>query len=148
MGDKRLKKGDQVVMHTCIEASDPKNAGRIWTCKTDEFTRGKGVYKQSSVFLEGYSGSFAPEFLQKVDLSEKEAEVKELLQEYEYSKKQAIFWNDKAVERKEENSRLRKALEDIQGLTAFDHTDLYWKGSEAVRIAREALRDTHKKGEE
>lgn len=64
----KLKKGDWVVMHTCIEATDPNNYGKLWQCKTDQFTRGKGVYAQDSVFLEGYSGSFAPEFLQKVNL--------------------------------------------------------------------------------
>lgn len=68
MKEVKLKKGDWVVMHTCIEATNPENYGKLWQCKTDQFTRGKGVYAQDSVFLEGYSGSFAPEFLQKVNL--------------------------------------------------------------------------------
>lgn len=61
--EKKLKKGERVVMHTCIESEE--EPGKIWTCKSDQFTRGKGVFAQDSVFLEGYSGSFAPEFLQR-----------------------------------------------------------------------------------
>lgn len=63
-----LKQGDNVVMHTCIEAE--KYNGKIWTCKTDEYTKGEGVYKQNLVFLEGFSGCFATEYLQKINLSE------------------------------------------------------------------------------
>lgn len=63
-----LKKGDLVVMHTCIEARNPKYYGKLWRCKTDEFSRGEGVYEQHSVFLEGFRGSFAAEYLQKVDI--------------------------------------------------------------------------------
>ncbi|MFB5761044.1 hypothetical protein [Paenibacillus medicaginis] len=66
----KLKKGDKVVMHTCLEHDNPDHFGKIWTCSSDQFTRGKGVYAQDSVFLEGYSGSFAPEFLQKVNVDE------------------------------------------------------------------------------
>lgn len=70
-----LKKGDLVVMHTCIEARNPKYHGKLWRCKTDEFSRGEGVYEQHSVFLEGFRGSFAAEYLQKVDIDTlKEAE--------------------------------------------------------------------------
>ncbi|CAJ1315943.1 hypothetical protein [Paenibacillus nuruki] len=68
MSTDKLKKGDQVVMHTCIEAET--HAGHIWTCRGDQFTRGTGVYAQDSVFLEGFSGSFAPEFLQKVNVED------------------------------------------------------------------------------
>jgi hypothetical protein len=61
----KLKKGDKVVMHTCMEA--PYHHGRIWTCDTDEFeTNGR---KYGLVFLEGFSGSFATEYLQYVDVS-------------------------------------------------------------------------------
>jgi hypothetical protein len=38
-----FKKGDKVVMHTCVEAK--RYDGEIWTCKTDEYTTGEGVYK-------------------------------------------------------------------------------------------------------
>ncbi|MEK8212524.1 hypothetical protein [Paenibacillus sp. FSL L8-0463] len=82
MADGKLKQGDRVVMHSCIEAEDPNNYGKVWTCRTDQFTRGKGMTAQDSVFLEGYGSSFAPEFLQKVSLpSEDErilAELKEM----------------------------------------------------------------------
>ena len=62
-----LKKGDKVVMHTCMESENPKYAGKIWTCKTDAF-RHKGHY-YCSIFLEGFSGSFSAEYLQIVALS-------------------------------------------------------------------------------
>jgi len=61
-----LKKGDYVVMHTCMEASNPKYAGKIWTCRSDAF-RPKG-HDYCSIFLEGFSGSFSAEYLQKVDV--------------------------------------------------------------------------------
>ncbi len=64
----KLKKGDWVVMHTCGEATDPDNYGKLWRCKTDEYTKGQGVYEQNLVFLEGFSGCFSTEFLQKVNL--------------------------------------------------------------------------------
>lgn len=59
-----LKKDDQVVMHTCIEAKNPNNYGRIWTCLTDEFT---SEGEQQVVLLKGFSGYFLTEFLQKVE---------------------------------------------------------------------------------
>lgn len=80
-----LKKGELVVMHTCIESRNPKYEGKLWRCKTDQFTRGEGVYAQDSVFLEGFTGSFAPEYLQRVDvvplLAEKEETIERLKQQ-------------------------------------------------------------------
>ncbi|WP_315674464.1 hypothetical protein [Clostridium sp. 19966] len=62
-----LRKGDKVVMHTCGE-SEGENYGKVWTCRTDEFMHeGKNPY--GLVFLEGFSGSFATEFLQKIDFN-------------------------------------------------------------------------------
>jgi hypothetical protein len=61
----KLRKGDKVVMHTCMEA--PYHHGRIWTCQTDEFEANGREY--GLVFLEGFSGSFATEYLQYVDVS-------------------------------------------------------------------------------
>lgn len=61
-----LKKGDKVVMHTCMEALNPENFGKIWTCRTDE-----KEYSWTStkvIFLEGFSGCFSVEFLQKVNI--------------------------------------------------------------------------------
>ncbi|MEK4474315.1 hypothetical protein NSQ91_13955 [Paenibacillus sp. FSL R7-0048] len=77
--EKKLKKGERVVMHTCIESEE--EPGKIWTCKSDQFTRGKGVFAQDSVFLEGYSGSFAPEFLQKVALPSEDERMLAALEE-------------------------------------------------------------------
>ncbi|MED3219454.1 hypothetical protein P4380_24300 [Bacillus thuringiensis] len=50
-------------MHTCDEANHYN--GQVWTCKTDEFITGKGKYKQSLVFLDGFSGSFLAKYLRK-----------------------------------------------------------------------------------
>lgn len=61
-----LKQGDKVVIHTCLESE--RYNGKIWTCKTDEFIRGEGVYKQNLIFLEGFSGSFSTDYLQKVNI--------------------------------------------------------------------------------
>ncbi len=61
----KLRKGDKVVMHTCMEA--PYHHGRIWTCQTDEF-EANGM-KYGLIFLEGFSGSFATDYLQYVDVS-------------------------------------------------------------------------------
>lgn len=61
---KKLKKGDQVVMHSCGEAEHYN--GKVWTCERDEFSRGKGMFKQNLVFLEGFSGTFLTEYLQRV----------------------------------------------------------------------------------
>ncbi|QYK62609.1 hypothetical protein [Paenibacillus sp. S25] len=63
----KLQKGDQVVMHTCMEHDHPDNFGKIWTCRSDEFQH-KG-HDYGSIFLEDFSGSFSTEFLQKVDVS-------------------------------------------------------------------------------
>lgn len=63
-----LKKGDTVVMHTCAEAFNPKYRGRIWVCRTDAF-RHKG-HDYDSIFLEGFSGSFSAEYLQKVNCTQ------------------------------------------------------------------------------
>lgn len=66
MRRKTLKKGDKVVMHTCLESQNPKYEGKVWTCRTDE----KEVEWTSLnvVWLEGYSGAFSTEFLQKVNV--------------------------------------------------------------------------------
>ena len=62
-----LKKGDKVVMHTCLESENPKYAGKIWTCIDDEF---KANSSGNGVFLEGFSGYFYTEYLQKINLDE------------------------------------------------------------------------------
>lgn len=64
-----LKQGDKVVMHTCLE-SEGKNYGKIWTCRSDEFTKGEGVYAENVVFLEGFSGYFTTEYLQKINITD------------------------------------------------------------------------------
>ena len=55
-------KGDKVVMHTCIEAKHYN--GKIWECATDSWDN----YGTELVMLEGFSGGFCTEFLQKVNV--------------------------------------------------------------------------------
>jgi hypothetical protein len=65
MSVKPLTKGDKVVMHTCIEAKT--HDGVIWTCTTDEFKHHPN-HDYTVIMLEGYRGSFATEYLQKVNV--------------------------------------------------------------------------------
>ncbi|MDY7964483.1 hypothetical protein [Bacillus thuringiensis] len=58
-----LKVGDKVVMHTCGEAEHYD--GKVWTCRTDQFKASSG---SQVVFLEGFSGYFLVEYLQRVNL--------------------------------------------------------------------------------
>lgn len=55
-------KGDKVVMHTCMEAKHYN--GKIWECATDSWDN----YGTELVMLEGFSGGFCTEFLQKVNI--------------------------------------------------------------------------------
>lgn len=57
-----LKKGDKVVMHTCLEAE--RHAGKIWTCRSDE----SEMCGSKVVWLDDFSGAFATKFLQKVNV--------------------------------------------------------------------------------
>ncbi len=65
MNLKNFKKGDNVVMHTCMEAKH--HDGKVWICETDSFQRDSKLPKDQVpevVFLEGLSGSFWCNFLQ------------------------------------------------------------------------------------
>lgn len=66
----KLKKGDKCVMHTCGESDLEKYHGKIWEVTCDEYFQ----YGRALVFLEGFSGSFAAKYLQKVDLTPMERE--------------------------------------------------------------------------
>ena len=55
MNLKNLKKGQQVVMHTCMEAEHPIYNGKIWTCKTDSY-----VDKSNNEVVFLATGSCAP----------------------------------------------------------------------------------------
>jgi hypothetical protein len=48
-----------------MEHDNPKYFGRVWICGSDEYERGNGEH--GVVFLEGFSGTFATEFLQYID---------------------------------------------------------------------------------
>lgn len=65
MSVKPLRKGDKVVMHTCIEAKS--HDGKVWTCRTDE-QKLHEKHNYTVVWLEGFSGCFAAKYLQKVNL--------------------------------------------------------------------------------
>ncbi|WP_312118292.1 hypothetical protein [Brevibacillus reuszeri] len=64
--DTGLKNGDQVVMHTCMEAKNPKYAGKIWTVSSEHEWELCG---SMVVMLEGFSGAFASQYLQKLDFT-------------------------------------------------------------------------------
>lgn len=63
METKKLKKGEKVVMHTSMEAD--YYDGKIWTCRGDEFPSSSGY---PVVFLEGFSGYFSVQYLQRVKI--------------------------------------------------------------------------------
>lgn len=56
-----FKKGDNVIMVDCYEASFPENKKKF-TCQTDSFL---DKAKQDVVFLEDYSGYFLTKYLYK-----------------------------------------------------------------------------------
>ncbi|HEY2492709.1 MAG TPA: hypothetical protein VGI33_07355 [Paenibacillus sp.] len=117
--ENKLKKGDRVVMHTCIESEE--EPGKIWTCKTDQFTRGKGVFAQDSVFLEGYSGSFAPEFLQKVVLPSEDERVLAALEE---SQQQMDAYKEEYFRENAEKVRNKRLLVEAQQTIARQRESL------------------------
>ncbi|MGZ9700005.1 hypothetical protein ACVU03_19555 [Bacillus safensis] len=109
----KLKKGDLVVMHSCMEAE--QNKGRVWKCKGDEFNP-----SAPAVFLEGFSGHFAVEFLQKVDVPVIESEmdlyneIQRLKQELRISnKKNEQFLNDW----KKAETQANRATEQLADVT-------------------------------
>ncbi|NFF66813.1 hypothetical protein FDF69_07865 [Clostridium sporogenes] len=69
-----LKRGDKVVMHTCLEAEAYN--GKVWTCGSDEF---KENSNDNCVWLEGFSSKFCTEFLQKVNINDFQTEEIEKL---------------------------------------------------------------------
>lgn len=51
MSEIKLKKGDKVVMHTCLE-SKGKNLGKVWTCRTDSFKCEAGIEDKKTVSIK------------------------------------------------------------------------------------------------
>lgn len=82
-----LKKGDKVEMFNCHEATFEENK-KIWTCQTDSFL---STAKEEVVFLEGYSGYFAAEYLKRVDLYKLRQELRSQIHTFW---KLAIIWTD------------------------------------------------------
>lgn len=60
-----IKKGDFVVMHTCLEADI--NKGRVWRVTSDEEFIGEGIYRKKAVSLDGYKKKFNVRHLQIID---------------------------------------------------------------------------------
>lgn len=56
----RLKAGDKVKMVNCLEAE--KYQDQVWECRSDTFQTASNDY---AVFLNGFSGYFYQDFLQK-----------------------------------------------------------------------------------
>ena len=82
-----LKKGDKVEMFNCHEATFNENK-KIWTCQTDSFL---STAKEEVVFLEGYSGYFAAEYLKSVDLYQLRQELRSQIRTFW---KLQIIWTD------------------------------------------------------
>lgn len=61
-----FKKGDKVVMHGCYEATFEKYRNKVWVCQTDSYLRKSPYENQELVFLEGFSGCFAVQYLKPV----------------------------------------------------------------------------------
>jgi hypothetical protein len=57
-----LKVGDEVVMHTCIEAKNQKYHGMVWKVTSSPWM----LCGSEVVMLEGFSGGFATQYLQKI----------------------------------------------------------------------------------
>lgn len=108
-----LKKGDMVVMHTCGESDYYK--GKIWTCRTNEFTSSA---KQQVVFLEGFSGYFLVDYLQIVDLQE---EIKGLSEGYKI-----------AEDLSKQVSELQEQLSELV-CAIYEHAN---EGTELMEIAQ------------
>ncbi|UDF17578.1 hypothetical protein LG951_05150 [Bacillus pumilus] len=109
----KLKKGDLVVMHSCIEAV--LSEGRVWKCAADEFNP-----IAPAVFLEGFSGHFATEFLQKVDVPVIESEM-DLYNEIQRLKQELRFSNKKNEqylnEWKKAETQANRATEELADVT-------------------------------
>ena len=61
MNINKLKKGDKVVMHDCMEARGREDI--VWECTTDSYQ----LCGSEVVMLKNYSGSFCTEFLKKIN---------------------------------------------------------------------------------
>lgn len=107
---KGLKKGDLVIMHTCGEADSEKYKGRIWVCKTDEYVTGEKPYEQQLVFLEGFSGSFATKYLEKINVEQNVNSVPGLRQFVNG----AIYDHERLVLSYEQAEQLMTNIQDVE----------------------------------
>ena len=124
MSEIKLKKGDKVVMHTCLE-SKGKNLGKIWTCHTDSFKCEAGI---EVVFLEGFSGFFYTKFLQPVKL---DSFYNEIIKSLEASLLDVSTQATKRIgELENENSKLKEKENTVHTLDVL-HKEAVRKYDEA-----------------
>ena len=106
---KELKKGDLVIMHTCGEASAPEYKGRIWVCASDEFKH-TPKYEYGCVFLEGFSGSFCTDYLEKINVEQNVNSVPGLRQFVNG----AIYDHERLVLSYEQAEKLMNDIEKVE----------------------------------
>ncbi|MBD8521831.1 hypothetical protein [Lysinibacillus fusiformis] len=122
-----INKGDKVVMHTCMEAQF--HEGIVWDVSYDEFTRNG---QHPVVFLEGFSGSFAVEYLRKVDPSEETIECimcdTQVLADskgYIPGTKLGSYWCKECAVEEEKQQKILKEVEQMKIThTVFKNSDL------------------------
>lgn len=120
-------KGDKVVMHTCMEANF--HEGIVWDVSYNEFTRNG---QHPVVFLEGFSGSFAVEYLRKVDPSEETIECimcdTQVLADskgYIPGTKLGSYWCKECAVEEEKQQKILKEVEQMKIThTVFKNEDL------------------------
>lgn len=122
-----INKGDKVVMHTCMEAQF--HEGIVWDVSYDEFTRNG---QHPVVFLEGFSGSFAAEYLRKVDPSEETVECimcdTQVLADskgYIPGTKLGSYWCKECAAEEEKQQKILKEVEQMKIThTVFKNEDI------------------------
>ena len=136
MSEIKLKKGDKVVMHTCLE-SKGKNLGKVWTCHTDSFKCDAGI---EVVFLEGFSGFFYTKFLQPIKL---DSFCNERINSLEASLLDVSTQATKHIkELEQENTELKKWKEDTIKARGNDY--MAWsRQNDQLTKAENIIRDLY-----
>lgn len=110
-----LKRGNFVVMHSCTEAESSDNYGRIWRCKSDQWSEGESGHEKCFVQLEDWNGPFLRDHLQEVKLTEScvetTEELLELRRKLQESQNARFEYEESAAEHQAEASRLARVLD-------------------------------------
>jgi hypothetical protein len=128
-GASMLRKGDRVVMHTCMEASLPKYEGKIFTCTTDEQKLHES-HKYTVVWLEGVSGCFATEYLAKYTTPKKALEIYAATEEENRAAIREL--RKQLIQRKTELAKKTGLTSNIE--TPDEHArqmEKFWEGDES-----------------